>query len=143
MNSIYRKFKDPDISSLVDLMAQLGYEHSTKSLLKNLDAVRGAGGEVFVCEISGMVCGCVSAILDARLAAGLNGEITTLVVDKDHRGQGLGRGLVGHAETWLEQRVPSIRIRANTIRQDAHRFYESLGYSLSKTQAVFKKSLER
>ncbi len=124
-------------------MAQLGYEHSEESLAKNISAVRGSGGEVFVAELSGRVCGCVSAIIDVRLAAGTNGEIVSLVVDEASRGRGVGKGLVSTAENWLKDHTNVIRIRANVIREQAHEFYKNLGYSLSKTQVVFSKNVKQ
>ena len=141
MNEEYRKFKNEDIEALVELMAQLGYEHTSDSLLKNVNSVRRVGGEIFVCDVAGTVCGCASAILDVRLAAGVNGEIVSVVVSEQYRGKGLGKGLILHAESWLSERVFSIRIRANTVREDAHGFYKGMGYSLSKTQAVFEKNI--
>lgn len=139
MNENYRKFKTEDIEVLVDLMQQLGYVHTEESLLKNVNSVRMAGGEIFVCEVSGRVCGCASAILDSRLAAGVNGEIVSVVVSDSYRGKGIGKGLIAYAEAWLKERVSTIRIRANTVREEAHKFYQGMGYSLTKTQAVFKK----
>ncbi len=82
MKPIYRKYSDSDISPIIKLMGQLGYKHSANSINHNIMAVKEAGGEVFVTELSGEVCGCVSAIIDIRLAAGINGEIVSLVVNK-------------------------------------------------------------
>lgn len=139
MKNIYRKFKTTDIVALVELMAQLGYTHTEESLLGNILSVREAKGEIFVCEIAGCVRGCSSAILDCRLAEGVSGEIVSVVVNDFYRGQGIGRGLVAYAEGWLKERVSNISIRANTTREEAHIFYQNMGYTLSKTQAVFKK----
>ena len=141
MNPIYRKFEEADIAVLVELMAQLGYQHTEESLMRNVGAVRASGGEVFVAEISGQVCGCISAIIDVRLAAGVNGELVSLVVNDEKRGRGIGKGLVAIAERWLKERTPRIRIRANSVREGAHLFYQRLGYTLSKTQAVFEKAI--
>jgi len=70
MNPTYRKCNHKDIQPLLLLMAQLGYDHSEATLFENIGAVRERGGEVFVVEFSGKVHGCVSAIIDARLAEG-------------------------------------------------------------------------
>ena len=122
-------------------MGLLGYEHSSDSINQNIIAVRKAGGEVFVAELSGEVCGCVSAILDIRLAEGIKGEIVSLVVNKKSRGTGIGKGLVNEAEKWLSDKAPQIRVRANTIRKSAHEFYKLMGYSFLKSQTVLRKSL--
>ncbi|MBX2858456.1 MAG: GNAT family N-acetyltransferase [Cellvibrionaceae bacterium] len=141
MSQGYRKFEDPDLPALIPLMAQLGYVHTAESLLKNVCCVRQAGGEIFVCEREGSVCACASAILDARLAAGVSGEIVSVVVNERDRGKGIGKGLIACAERWLKKRTSIIRIRANIQRQAAPLFYNALGYSLSKTQGVFEKSV--
>lgn len=141
MKAIYRPFSDNDVSALIELMALLGYDHSAASIVQNIKALRRSGGEVFVAERSGLVCGCVSAIVDTRLAEGSNGEIVSLVVTQNARGNGIGKGLVSEAENWLSGRVPQIRVRANITRESAHQFYKSLGYSLTKSQAVFTKIL--
>ncbi len=141
MKAIYRKYEEHDVKDLNVLMGQLGYKHSETSLSENVAAVRKTGGEIFVVEISGKVSGCVCAILDVRLASGVKGEIVSLVVLESKRGCGLGRGLVSTAEAWLKERVKDVRIRANINRLEAHEFYKSLGYSLSKTQRVFSKNV--
>jgi hypothetical protein len=45
------------------------------------------------------------------------------------------------AENWLKPQVGKIRIRANSIRLEAHKFYKSLGYKEVKTQISFLKNV--
>ncbi|WP_386082709.1 GNAT family N-acetyltransferase [Vreelandella sp. F11] len=139
MNTIYRKYTHQDTQALIPLMAQLGYDLSGEVLVSSVSAVRKQGGEVFVAEVSGNVLGCVSAIFDVRLAEGVKGEIVSLVVSKNARGQGLGKGLVLEAEKWLSGKVDVIRVRANALRGQSHLFYESLGYRKDKAQVVLLK----
>lgn len=139
MKTIFRKYTHQDTQALVLLMAQLGYDHSETTLSSNVSAVRKQGGEVFVAEVAGNILGCVSAIVDVRLAEGIKGEIVSLVVSEDARGHGLGKGLVFEAEKWLSGKVSVIRVRANALREQSHLFYESLGYSKEKAQAVLIK----
>ena len=141
MNFEVRKYHDSDLRDLVDLMAQLGYQHTEQSLRENIGAVRESGGEIFVADSRGKVYGCICAIFDIRLAAGTNGEIVSLVVDRSARGMGVGKGLVAKAESWLKQKTNRLRVRANSVRTEAHDFYKSLGYSFSKTQSVFTKNV--
>ena len=128
-----------DLPVMVNLLALLGYPHTENSLLQNVNAIRARGGEIFVAENKQGVVGCISGILDVRLAEGLKGEIVSLVVDKSARCQGIGRCLVNAAEQWLLKTTPHIQLRANTLRRDAHRFYTSLEYAEVKTQKVFNK----
>jgi len=126
---------------VVELMRQLGYEHSTDNISGNIKALRGNGSDVFVVEIDDVICGCISAIIDIRLAEGVKGEIVSLVVSENSRGKGLGKGLVAYAENWLSNHVKEIRIRANSLRIEAHQFYKDLGYTATKQQLVLIKKL--
>ena len=139
MNPSFRKYAQSDVTAVVKLMAQLGYAHDEKSLKENVKLMREKGGEVFVAELSGRVCGCVSVVIDVRLAGGVNGEIASLIVDEATRGKGVGRGLVVTAEEWLQSRVQNIRVRSNVVRRQAHEFYKSMGYFMLKEQAMFGK----
>ncbi len=141
MKPIYRIFEPSDLGCLVELMKQLGYEHTRDSLAANVRRVKTREGEVFVAEVNGNVVGAISAMLDVRMAEGVSGEIVSLVISDQARGLGLGRGLVLMAEAWLKQYTSNIRIRANVIRTEAHEFYEKQGYRLKKSQAVFQKEL--
>ena len=142
MKIIYRAYTDLDAPALVRLMAQLGYEHSETTLASNVRAVRQQGGEVFVAEVAGNVLGCVSAIIDVRLAEGVKGEIVSLVVSEEARGHGIGKGLVLEAQQWLAGKVTVLRVRVNALREQSHLFYESLGYRKDKTQVVLTKRIE-
>lgn len=135
----YRKLATDDC--LVNLMDELGYHHDRKSIAINTDEVHRRGGEVFVAEVHGEICGCVCAILDARLAAGLCGEIVSLIVAEKFRGGGIGRGLIAYAEEWFRKKVHIIRVRANVQRLEAHAFYHSMGYGEEKEQKIFTKKI--
>jgi len=137
---VCRVYEERDLTDLITLMNQLGYEYSRQSLSYNIQQVRNQGGEVFIAEDAGLVCGCVAAILDIRLAEGIKGEIVSLVVNQQARGRGIGKLLVVAAEQWLSQYVDEYRIRANAIRKDAHQFYQQLGYSEMKQQVVLGKT---
>ena len=46
------------------------------------------------------------------------------------------------AEEWAgEKRCATVTLRSNVIREEAHAFYRSLGFSVYKTQHAFRKTL--
>ena len=52
--------------------------------------------------------------------------------------KGIGADLVAAAQKWLQARgIGSLRVRCNAVRDRAHRFYERLGFRLTKSQKVF------
>lgn len=69
-------------------------------------------------------------------------EIGGLVVDANARRQGVGRALMAQAEAWAaEHGYAEIRLRSGLHRTDAHEFYQSIGYTLTKTSHMFRKSI--
>ena len=65
-----------------------------------------------------------------------------LVVDREYRGQGIGRRLLSEAEQWAAQQGCAIvRLWSSATRTEAHRFYEHVGYMNVKTQLSFAKPL--
>lgn len=132
-----------DAASLVDLLAQLGYEADPVALPERLDAIRQRGGEVLIAELDGSVLGCVNMLVDVRLAEGRTGEIVSLAVTESHRGAGIGKQLTLSAIAWLQTRqCTTVRVRANAVRTDAHQFYAKLGFKEIKTQKIFIKQVQ-
>jgi GNAT superfamily N-acetyltransferase len=142
MPIIYRKAVKEDIETIRGLLKELGYDVDDRTLSRRIAAIRDQGGEVIVASINSLAVGCVNAIIDIRLAEGLTGEIVSLVVSAGHRGEGIGKRLVSHAESWLKTKgCNRIRVRANAVRKEAHRFYLKLGFKEIKTQKIFTKKI--
>jgi GNAT superfamily N-acetyltransferase len=61
-----------------------------------------------------------------------------MVVDENHRSQGIGAALVKAAIGWADEHgFRTVRVRSNVVRERTHAFYERLGFSRTKTQVVF------
>lgn len=108
MRTENRKATSQYVSPLVELMEELGYTHTEDSISANLKKVEKKDGAVFIVVYYGKIVSCIWVILDIRLAAGVCGELTRLVVLPRFREKGFGKGLVGHAEKWLSSRVEKI-----------------------------------
>lgn len=132
----------PRLAALSD---QLGYPSSPEQSSARLAEVLSRGeGAVFVAESDGVVAGWIEVHRRQPLLVdgGSEAEIMGLVVAAGQRRSGLGRMLMEQAEEWARtQGCGSTRVRTNVIRQDAHAFYEGLGYKKVKTQSVYKKTL--
>lgn len=136
-----REFIKVDLKYVQSLMSELGYLISEEDLLTNITEIQQQGGTIFVAEANSQLIGCICAMIDARLAEGVYGEIVSLIVSEKYRGGGVGKCLVKTSEKWLRKRVQKIRVRANEVRTDAHSFYRRLGYEEVKNQKVFIKTL--
>jgi GNAT superfamily N-acetyltransferase len=135
----------PDVADVTALCAQLGYPSTLGQVMQRFHRIsRDAECGLFVASrpderILGWVY--VRGVL--LMEADPRAEIWSLVVDEEARGQGIGRALMQRAEAWAAERgYHAISLRSNTIRHEAHRFYERLGYRTSKTSHIFEKSLD-
>jgi len=89
-----------------------------------------------------VLCGWLTAHAFDTLASGFRVQITGLVVAESHRRQGAGRHLVAAAERWAEKiGAETIVVFSNVQRTESHAFYPALGYTNTKTEAVYRKSL--
>jgi GNAT superfamily N-acetyltransferase len=131
-----------DAPAVVALVGELGYSATAEEMRVRLDiASSDPQHAVFVAE-SQCILGWIQVAESLSLESGVYCEIRGLVVAKSHRGVGIGRKLVAAAESWAaSRRCSRIRVRTNVTRDDAQAFYAKLGYSVSKTQRVFDKSL--
>ena len=136
-----RQYEPGDLKNVHQLMHELGYPMDEDDLKFNIDLIQQRNGRIIVAEVNGITVGCISILINAGLAEGLFGEIISLIVLKDFRGMGIGKKLVLNAENWLKPKVKKTRIRANSIRIDAHKFFKSLGYQDIKTQITFMKTI--
>ncbi len=133
-----------DAASLADLAAQLGYPASIDSVQAGLRRYAGNPDErVMVAELSGQVVGWTSVGVIDHFYTPAYVEISGFVVDSKHRSAGIGASLMGEVKKWTKAKhLGIVRLRANVIREDAHRFYGREGFLKVKEQFVFEAKLD-
>ena len=80
-----------------------------------------------------------------NLLYGGNGwNIIALAVDPEAQRQGIGKKLL-HAleEKALDEKYTFIRLNCNIVREEAHAFYQGMGYTCDKTQKRFIKEIRQ
>lgn len=129
-----------DVQEIVQLLEELGYPSDNKLINNRLSKINERNGRVIVAINNRQeVLGCVHAFIDLRLAEGETGEIVSLVVRKNARGKGIGKKLLDEAKNWIcTNGCVNVRIRANSIREQAHQFYQSQGFLEVKSQKVLQ-----
>jgi N-acetylglutamate synthase-like GNAT family acetyltransferase len=126
-----RKARESDKDDISLLMSQLGYEASSDVILENLRIIAiSITDEVIVAEDDGKVVGVISCHLTKLFHQdGYAGRITSLVLDKNFRGQKVGRQLVAKAEEFfLANHCLKSEVTSGDHRSVAHDFYRSCGY---------------
>lgn len=138
---VIREATARDAESVASLSHELGYEAAAGETRARIAALQAdAEHRVFVAESDGAVIGWCHVTIVASVVHDLFAEIRGLVVTESRRGGGIGRMLVAEAERWAAGRsVHDMRVRSNVVREGARRFYEALGYRVTKTSNLFEK----
>ena len=133
-----------DARRVATLCHQLGYPVSQEEAQRRLKCIQqDERHAVYVAElVDGYVIGWVHVYLRMLLLANQHAEVGGLVVDENHRGRGIGRILMQHAEQWARgQGCETIYVRSNVVLERAHIFYRGIGYDNIKSQRTFLKVL--
>ena len=138
-----RDAEEGDAVRLAELAGQLGYPSTAGEIGRRLSRYAGLENErVIVAVDGGRVVGWTSVAIIDHFYLAPYVEISGLVVDSGSRGRGLGSLLIAEVERWAaEKRIGTVRLRANVVRAEAHRFYEKRGFVNRKTQYSFEKTL--
>jgi len=133
-----------DVPDVAVLTGQLGYPSTEEQVRRRFEALRELRfGDVFVAESEpDGVVGWLYVALQVTIEGDAGAEVWGLVVDESLRGRGIGKALMARAEDWARERgFRDVSLRTNIIRKETHRFYQSLGYEITKTQYKMKKRL--
>jgi GNAT superfamily N-acetyltransferase len=139
-----REVEIDDAESIAKLSDELGYPSSLEQLVSRLKAVLPMPGHKVYAATTGdgSVIGWVHVFTTPYLESEPFAQLGGLVVTAGQRGRGVGKRLLAKAESWaLQNGLNRMRIRSRSTREEAHAFYERLGYGWNKTQHVFDKAL--
>jgi ribosomal protein S18 acetylase RimI-like enzyme len=113
-------------------MCELGYETKRAEMETRLKLIlSNPAYKTFVAAMDGCVCGMIGtlAYYPSYEHNDAGGRILSLVTLSAARRRGIGRALVAAAEKDFAQRgIVRVAVDTRLTREDAHKFYESLGY---------------
>ena len=133
-----------DSGQVAGLVDELGYPSTQPQIEARLRRTQdNPDSRVFVAaDTDGRVWGWVHVFGLHLMESEGQAEVGGLIVDSRGRGKGIGRSLMAAAEAWARERgYKRLTLRSNTIRTEAHRFYQNLGFTIVKTQHKFLKQL--
>ena len=141
--SAIRRATEADAPAIAQLAADLGYVADASAIANRLRAILRSSSDLLIVAAQ---LDTVIAWLQAHAAhiveSGFRVEITGLIVAREHRRCGIGRALVDEAENWARAlSAEAVVVRSNTQRVASHAFYPALGYTRTKTQNVYRKSI--
>lgn len=120
-----------DTPFLTELIGFLGYTLTVDQILGRMEEYSSDHSRVLVAVLEGKMTGFLSFYAAPMFhEAARLGRITAMVVHPQFHRQGVGKALVGAAENFaLQCDCARIEVTSGDHReQDAHRFYQALGY---------------
>jgi ribosomal protein S18 acetylase RimI-like enzyme len=126
-----RNAKLTDAPELAALMRELGYQTTSDEMSERLRSILAERRyRTFVAEIDNKICGMIGTLTYPGYEHNdLSGRILALVTLSATRRRGIGRALIATAEKDFAQKgIRRVGLDTRLTREDAHKFYESLGY---------------
>ena len=120
-----------DAAELAALVCELGYETTIAEMESRLVSIlRDPRYKTLVARKDDKICGMIGTFsASSYLHNDLSGRIIALVVSKESRRCGIGAQLVAAAEKDFAQRgIKRVTLTTRFEREEAHQFYEKLGY---------------
>jgi len=134
-----RSIKCEDYNIITNLTNQLGSNIQSDIVKDQINKIlNNPDHYAFVAVLNNDVVGYIHCFNAIRLTSKPFTEICGLVVNENERGNGIGKLLVEKVENLFSD-DRKIRVRCNTKRKLAHKFYFDQDYSLSKEQKIFEK----
>jgi ribosomal protein S18 acetylase RimI-like enzyme len=141
---VIRQMLPEDADAVARLTCQLGYPATEAEIKRRFDRIKDRwDARLFVAKQPELpIVGWIHVQATYMLEADARAEIWGLVVAEGAQGLGVGRALVEAAEEWaLRLSLDVVVVRSNQLRVQARGFYEHLGYTVTKTQNAFRKTL--
>ncbi|MBU6383722.1 MAG: GNAT family N-acetyltransferase [Verrucomicrobia bacterium] len=139
---MFRQATQKDIPQLIGLIKQLGYCIDAATLQQNITLY---GAAAFVIESNGAVIGFLAYhILPQFHSSESHMRIVSVVVDAQHRNQGIGKKLLAEAERIALQEgctVIELTSAAHRIAGGTHAFYKGQGYVSDGRKVYFRKEV--
>ena len=122
------------------LLEQLGYPCSPEALAARFARLSERNGHaLLVSEAQGRLTGMCHLQRIELLASDGYVEVHALVVDAQHRRQGIARSLLREgARLARDMGAMRLRLRSGLHREEAHRFYRAAGYEQQRASVAFE-----
>ncbi len=114
-----------DAEVVAELSASLGYAASAAEVRSRMEWFAGSNERIaFAAALQDVVIGWIEAAVERHLQSAAVVVIGGLIVREDMRGRRIGQQLCQAVEQWAAQNgFATVRVRSQTKRANAHRFY--------------------
>ena len=145
---MFRKINTADTPEVAEICnAALDYDVDAENVKKQIEKLTNDKNQHIIIgyedEITRKIIGFVHAPMYESFYSDLGLNILGLAVNPDFQGRGIGRKLMNKLEEYaVDNNISFIRLNSALKREEAHKFYEHIGYTCDKVQKRFIKVYE-
>ena len=127
--------------------AALGYDVDVENVKKQIEKLTNNKNQHIIIgyedKNTRKIIGFVHAHVYESFYSDLGLNILGLAVNPDFQGRGIGKKLMNKLEQYsVDNKISFIRLNSAMKREEAHKFYEHIGYTCDKVQKRFIKVLK-
>ena len=145
---MFREINIEDAPKVAEICkVALGYDINVESVKRQIEKLTNDENQHIIIgyedENTRKIIGFVHAQMYESFYSNLGLNILGLAVNPDFQGRGIGRKLMNKLEDYaVDNNISFIRLNSAMKREEAHKFYEHIGYSCDKVQKRFIKQFE-
>lgn len=142
---MFREINIEDTQEVAEICKEaLGYDIDVENVEKQIAKLTDDKKQHIIIgyedENTRKIIGFVHAQMYESFYSNLGLNILGLAVNPDFQGRGIGRKLMNELENYaVDNNISFIRLNSAMKREDAHNFYEHIGYICDKVQKRFIK----
>ena len=145
---MFREINTADAPEVAEICkSALGYDINVESVKRQIAKLTNDKKQHIIIgyedENTSKIIGFVHAQMYESFYSDLGLNILGLAVNLDFQGRGIGKKLMKSLEQYaVENSISFIRLNSALKREEAHKFYEHIGYTCDKVQKRFIKLFE-
>ena len=145
---MFREINIADTPEVAEICkAALGYDVDIESVKRQIEKLTNDKKQHIIIgfedESTGKIIGFVHAQVYESFYSDLGLNILGLAVNPDFQGRGIGKKLMNKLEEYaVDNNISFVRLNSAMKREEAHKFYEHIGYTCDKVQKRFIKVFE-
>ena len=142
---MFRGINTSDTQEIAEICkAALGYDVDVENVKKQIEKLTNDKNQHIIIgyedETTRKIIGFIHAQMYESFYSDLGLNILGLAVNPDFQGRGIGRKLMNKLEEYaVDNNISFIRLNSALKREEAHKFYEHIGYNCDKVQKRFIK----
>lgn len=145
---MFREINIEDAQEIAEICkAALGYDVDVENVKRQIEKLSNYKKQHIIIgyedQHTRKIIGFVHAQMYESFYSNLGLNILGLAVNPDFQGKGIGRKLMNKLGNYaVDNNISFIRLNSAMKREDAHNFYEHIGYTCDKVQKRFIKVFE-